>query len=181
MRHHTPRTGSRPARSGTIAHDLGWAADLRFAVHCSVVLLVLLVGVDGAAGQLTGPRTLLWAGSAALLCAVLVPPRVRAGAGWMSCRGLLRERTVRTDRLVSVRWPDGVAQRVVFRDDEGHRVEVDPEVLLANPALWHRLDTDARRSARAGTLRSGTPALRRLSERVDSRHAQRVFALSGLE
>ncbi|MFF2009628.1 hypothetical protein ACFVWY_11205 [Streptomyces sp. NPDC058195] len=181
MRHHTPRTGACPARSGTLAHDLGWAADLRFAVHCSVVLLVLLLGVDGAAGRLTWPRVLLWSGLAALLCAVLVPPRVRAGAGWLSCRALLRERTVRTDRLVSVCWPDGIAQRVVFRDADGCRVEVDPEVFLANPALWHRVDTDARGSARRGTLRCGVTALRRLSERVDSRHALRVFTLSGLE
>ncbi|MEV8453170.1 hypothetical protein AB0467_11970 [Streptomyces sp. NPDC052095] len=181
MRHHLPRTGPRPVRSGTLAHDLGWAADLRFAVHCAVVLLVLLLGVDGAAGRLTWPRVLLWTGLAALLCAVLVPPRVRAGAGWLSCRGLLRERTVRTDRLVAVCRPDGVAQRVVFRDAGGSRVEVDPEVFLANPALWHRVDTDARGSAERGSLRCGVTTLRRLSEQVDSRHALRVFTLSGLE
>ncbi|MFD3484717.1 hypothetical protein [Streptomyces sp. NPDC058665] len=44
----------------------------------------------------------------------------------MASRGLLRERTVRTDRLVSVRWSDGVAQRLIPRDLDGGSVEVDP-------------------------------------------------------
>ncbi|MCX4733758.1 hypothetical protein [Streptomyces sp. NBC_01363] len=163
------------------AHDHGWAADLRFAIHCSVALFGLLLTVDAAAGRLTWPRALLWTGLAALLCAVLVPPRVRAGVGRLSCRGLLRERTVRTDRLVSVRWSDGVAQRLVLRDTDDCRVEVDPEVFLANPALWHRLDEDARGCVERGTLRCGVTALRQLSDRIDRRHARTVFTISGLE
>ncbi|MEE1840923.1 MULTISPECIES: hypothetical protein [unclassified Streptomyces] len=176
-----PHPGLHPPSSGMTADDHGWAADLRFAVHCSVTLLGLLSAVDAAAGHLTWPRALLWTGLSALLCAVLVPPRVRAGAGWLSCQGLLRRRTVRTDRLVSVRWSDGVAQRMVLRDAEGGRVEVDPEVFLANPALWHRLDEDARGSVERGTLRCGVTALRQLSDRIDRRHARAVFTISGLE
>ncbi|MFE6668114.1 hypothetical protein ACFVFH_31720 [Streptomyces sp. NPDC057697] len=176
-----PRPGLPPPSSDTTADDDGWPADRRFAVHCSVTLLGLLTVVDAAAGHLTWPRALLWTGLAALLCAVLVPPRVRAGTGWLSSRGLLRRRTVRTDRLVSVRWSDGVAQRMVLRDTEGGRVEVDPEVFLANPALWHRLDEDARGCVARGTLRCGVTALRQLSDRIDRGHARTVFRISGLE
>ncbi|MEE1773921.1 hypothetical protein PUR34_38555 [Streptomyces sp. JV185] len=187
MRRHITRstpghhTGLRPSSPGTAAHDQGWTTDLRFAIHCSVVLLGLLLAVDTAAGRLGWPRVLLWTGLAALLCAVLVPPRVRAGTGWLSSRGLLRERTVRTDRLVSVRWSDGVAQRMVLRDADGRRVEVDPAVFLANPALWHRLDEDARGCVERGTLRCGVTALRQLADRIDRRHARTVFTISGLD
>ncbi|WP_326764124.1 hypothetical protein OG978_05625 [Streptomyces sp. NBC_01591] len=175
------RTGrGKPPRDMT-AHDHGWTADLRFAVRCAVVLLGMLLAVDAAASHLTWPRALLWTGLAALLCAVLVPPRVRAGSGWLSCRVLLRERTVRTDRLVSARWSDGVAQRLVLRDADGRRVEIDPEVFLANPALWHRLDEDARGCVERGTLRCGVTALRQLADRIDRRHARTVFTISGLE
>ncbi|MET8743675.1 hypothetical protein [Streptomyces sp. NPDC004728] len=175
-------TGLRwPSPPGMTAHDHGWAADLRFAVHCAVALLGLLLAVDAAARHLTWPRALLWTGLSALLWAVLVPPRVRAGAGWLSSRRLFHERTVRTDRLVSARWSDGVAQRLVLRDADGHRVEVDPEVFLANPALWHRLDEDVRGCVERGTLRCGVTALRQLADRIDRRHARAVFTVSGLE
>ncbi|MER5851992.1 hypothetical protein ABT126_34540 [Streptomyces sp. NPDC002012] len=176
-----PHTGRAHPPPDTTAQDHGWAGDLRFAVHCAVTLLGLLLAVDATAGHLTWLRALLWTGLAALLLVVLVPPRVRAGAGWLSCRGLVRERFVRTDRLVSVRWSDGVSQRLVLRDADGRRVEVDPQVFLANPALWHRLDDDARGCVKRGTLRCGVTALRQLADRIDRRTARTVFTISGLE
>jgi hypothetical protein len=101
----------------------------------------------------------------------------------VSVRGLLGERVVRTDRLVAVRWADGVAGRVVLRDEEGGRVELSPRVLEANPQLWRLLDAGARSSCAApdGTLRCGTAELRRLGERVDGETAKAVFRVSGLE
>ncbi|MFH8475788.1 hypothetical protein [Streptomyces sp. NPDC018000] len=176
-----PRTGRVHPPPDTTAHDQGWAGHLRFAARCAVTLLGLLLAVDTTAGHLTWLRALLWTGLAAVLFVVLVPPRVRAGAGWLSCRGLVRERIVRTDRLVSVRWCDGVSQRLVLRDADGGRVEVDPQVFLANPALWHRLDDDARGSVERGTLRCGVTALRQLADRIDRRTARTVFTISGLE
>jgi hypothetical protein len=163
------------------AQDRRWAEDLGSSVRCSAVLLALLLLVDAAAGALTLRRGTLWAALALLLFAVLYPPRVRAGRGWLSSRGLLRERRVRTDRLVSVRCRDGVAQRLVLRDAFGDRVEIDPQVLVSNPDLWHRLDADARRSAASGTLACGATALRRVAERIDRETAHSVFRASGLE
>ena len=114
-----------------------------------------------------------------LLFLVLYPSRVAAGEGWLSTRGPLRGHRVRTDHLVSVRCLDGVGQRLVLRDAFGARVEIDPRVLVANPPLWHRLDEDARRSARRGSLTCGETALRRVSERIDRETAQTVFRMSG--
>ncbi|MFF8914010.1 hypothetical protein ACF08M_11925 [Streptomyces sp. NPDC015032] len=176
-----PHSGRAHPPPDTSAYDHGWAGDLRFAVRCALTLLGLLLAVDMTASHLTTVHALLWTGLAVLLFMVLVPPRVRAGAGWLSCRGLVRERIVRTDRLVSVRWSDGVSQRLVLRDAEGGRVEVDPQVFVANPALWHRLDDDARACVKRGTLRCGVTALRQLSDRIDRRTARAVFTASGLE
>ncbi|MFB6778829.1 hypothetical protein ACFCX0_15730 [Streptomyces sp. NPDC056352] len=169
-----------PSPGGT-AHDHQWAGDVRFAGGCSVTLLSLLLAADAAAGRLTWLRVLLWAAIAAVLCAVLVPPRVCAGTGWLSSRSLLRRTTVRTDLLVSVRWSDGVAQRLLLRDADGRRVELDPRVFVANPALWHRLDEDARTCVERGTLLCGATALRQLGDRIDRRTARTVFKVSGLE
>ncbi|WP_406417023.1 hypothetical protein OH809_36785 [Streptomyces sp. NBC_00873] len=163
------------------AYDREWSGDVRFAGGCSVTLLGLLLAVDAAAGRLTWLRVLLWAAIAAVLCAVLVPPRVCAGTGWLSSRGLLRRTTVRTDLLVSVRWSDGVAERLLLRDAHGCRVELDPRVFVANPALWHRLDEDARTCMKRGTLLCGATALRQLGDRIDRRTARTVFEVSGLE
>ncbi|GGS97210.1 hypothetical protein [Streptomyces chromofuscus] len=87
---------------------------------------------------------------------------------------------VRTDRLVSVRCPDGVCRRLVLRDAFVDRVEIDPRVLVDNPALWHRLDEDAHRSVAHGELLCGATALRRVSERIDRETAWTVFKVSGL-
>jgi hypothetical protein len=90
-------------------------------------------------------------------------------------------RGIRTDLLVSMRAADGVCQRLLLRDVFGARVEIDPRVLVDNPALWHRLDEDARKSAASGCLRCGASALRRLAERMDGETALTVFRISGLE
>ncbi|MFF0290449.1 hypothetical protein [Streptomyces sp. NPDC005262] len=175
------RRGRVLSPPGTTAHDEDWAGHVRFAVGCAASLLGLLLAVDAAAGRLGWLRILLWTALATTLFVVLVPPRVRAGAGWISSRGLLRAHTVRTDRLVSVRWSDGVSQRLVLRDADGCRVEIDPRVFVANPALWHRLDQDSRACVERGTLLCGATALRQLAERIDRRTARTVFQVSGLE
>ncbi|MEV6954823.1 hypothetical protein [Streptomyces sp. NPDC051183] len=136
--------------------------------------------VDAGAGRLDVVRGSFRAGPATLLLVVLLPPRVRARPGLLAARGLLVEHSVRTDRLVSVRRSDGVAQRLVLRDTDGGRVEIDPNVLVRNPALWRCLDTDALASAERGTLLCGATAMRRLARRIDRETARTVFRLSGL-
>lgn len=69
---------------------------------------------------------------------------------------------------------------MILRDTEGRHVEIDPGVLVRNPALWHRFDADARTSLRHDTLRSGASALRQLAERIDREAARSVFKVSGL-
>ncbi|MDI3406467.1 hypothetical protein [Streptomyces cavernicola] len=100
---------------GTV-HDRHWGHACRSAlVHAACLLGVLLL-TDAGSGGLDPPRAALWTGLSVLLFGILTPPRVSAGHGWPAARGLLRERRVRTDRLVSVRWVDGVAQRLVLRE-----------------------------------------------------------------
>ncbi|MFI6339417.1 hypothetical protein [Streptomyces sp. NPDC050535] len=164
-----------------VAYDRRWAQDLRGSVRCSAVLLALLLLIDAVAGTLSPPRAALWVALAVLLFLVLCPTRVAVGEGWLSARGLLGTRRVRTDRLVSVRCLDGVGQRLVLRDVSGARVEIDPRVLVTNPPLWHRLDEDARRSALRGSLVCGGTALRLVSERIDRETAMTVFKVSRLE
>ncbi|WP_240797270.1 hypothetical protein [Streptomyces sp. F001] len=163
------------------AYDHRWTRDLHSAVRCAAVLLALLLLIDWGAGTLTPWRTALWCILAALLFVVLCPPRVSAGAGWLQSRSLLRTRTVRTDLLVSVRCLDGVSQRLVLRDTFGERVEIDPQVLVANPELWYRLDEDAHKSEARGLLLCGATALNRVAERIDCETARTVFRVSGLE
>jgi len=167
--------------SGGTAYDRRWAGDLRSAIHCSAAILVLLVLIDWGAGHLTVVRGGLWVGLGVLLFVVLFPHRVTADAGWLASRGLLRERRVRTDLLVSVRVLDGVSQRLRLRDVLGNLVEIDPQVLVNNPDLWHHLERDALRSAARGSLTCGETALRRISQRIDRETALTVFKVSGLE
>ncbi len=162
------------------AFDAEWADAVRHAVRCAVAFLVMLLAVDAGAGASSWARTTVWAGLALVLLVILVPVRVAAGDGWVSVRGLLGERVVRTDRLVAVRWAEGVTGRVVLRDAHGGRVELDPRVLAANPELWRLVDEGVRVS-RTATLRCGTAETRRLGERVDGETARAVFRVSGLE
>ncbi|MEV0739126.1 hypothetical protein AB0I51_25025 [Streptomyces sp. NPDC050549] len=161
--------------------DRRWARDLRGTFRCTGALLGLLLIVDHFSGRLTLWRAALWFALALLLFVVLYPARVRAGEGWLSSRGLLRERRVRTDRLVSVRCLDGVSQRLLLRDEFGSRVEIDPDVLVNNPDVWHRLAEDSHKSLASGSLLCGTTALRRVAERVERETAETVFRVSGLE
>ncbi|MFF3490241.1 hypothetical protein ACFYWS_02725 [Streptomyces sp. NPDC002795] len=162
------------------ARDEQWAGEAHSAVRCGVGLSALLLGIDTLSGQFTLWRGVLWLGLGALLTVVLLPARVTATVDRLTARGLWREHTVRTDLLVSVRCVDGVAQRLVLRDQFGGRVEIDPQVLVANPPLWHLLDDAARESERRGLLLCGATALRRLARRVDGELAQSVFRVSGL-
>ncbi|MFG2923550.1 hypothetical protein ACGFYA_18830 [Streptomyces sp. NPDC048305] len=167
-----------PARTPHYAHR---TKELRSAARHAIALLLALLLIDRAAESLTSGRTVLWSGLALLLFAVLYPPRVTAAPGRLVCRGLVRARAVRTDLLVSVHVPEGLTRRLVLRDSLGGRVEIDPEVLIANPRLWYRLAEDARLSADRGSLIRGGPALRRLGARIDRETARAVFALSGLD
>ncbi|MFG2550079.1 hypothetical protein [Streptomyces sp. NPDC048581] len=160
--------------------DRRWAADLRGTVVCAGSLLGLLLLVDAAAGTFTSARAALWSGLALVLFLVLFPPRVTAGEGWLAVRGVLRARRVRTDRLVAAHIAGTASRRLVLLDACGSRVELDPEVLVANPPLWHRLDTDIRVAATRGHLCEHPAALRDLSERIDRETAWTVFKISGL-
>ncbi|MFD7016988.1 hypothetical protein [Streptomyces sp. NPDC059161] len=180
------RTTSDTARNRAmppqpVAYDITWAGEARSAVGHGTLLFVLLAAVDEVAGTLTDVRAALWLFLGVLLFTVLWPARVSAAPGLLFSRGLWRQSGVRTDRLVSVRWSSGVAQRLVLRDADGNRAEIDPRVLVANPALWAVVDADARTSIERGTLRCGETALRQMAARVDRESARIVFKLSGLE
>lgn len=168
-------------RPRAAAHDRRWARDLRDTFRRAGALLGLLLLADHLSGRLTLWRGALWLALTVLLFVVLYPARVRAGEGWLSSRGLLREHRVRTDRLKSVRCLDGVSQRLVLRDELGGRVEIDPDVLVHNPDLWHRVSEDSRHALASGTLTCGATALRRIAERVERETAETVFKVSGLD
>ncbi|MFC5200389.1 hypothetical protein [Streptomyces kaempferi] len=164
-----------------VTHDRRWAGDLRSSIRCAAALLTFLLLIDWGAGTFTPLRGALWAGLGALLFLVLYPPRVSVGEGWLASHGPLRKRRVRTDLLVSVRCLNGVSQRLLLRDMFGARVEINPQVLVNNPELWHRLDEDAQKSAASGSLTCGATALRKVSERIDRETALTVFKVSGLD
>ncbi|WP_327391877.1 MULTISPECIES: hypothetical protein [unclassified Streptomyces] len=171
------------ARHDRRVSDVRWAAQVRWAVGAGTFLLVSLLIVDHLYGRLTWQRAALWAGLSLLLCVVLVPPRVTAGPGWLAARDVWGERRVRTDRMVALDWQQGAAGstgRIVLRDAEGTRLELDLAVLTATPAIWLRLEEGARRAQRAGTLVRGAPVLARLAQRVEQEAARAVFTASGL-
>ncbi|QGV82379.1 hypothetical protein EIZ62_00525 [Streptomyces ficellus] len=140
----------------------------------------MLLVIDAGAGSLSPWRVALWAVLAVLLLAVLTPPRVSARPGLLVSRGVWGETSVRTDRLVAVCRSDGVARRLVLRDAEGGRVELDPRVLVDNPPLWRVVDEDARACLAGGLLLCGAAALRQLAVGVDRETARAVFRVSGL-
>ncbi|MER7466571.1 hypothetical protein [Streptomyces sp. NPDC097981] len=164
-----------------VAHDKDWAGALCTAGVCAALLLALLLLVDMVGGALTAPRAALWGGLAALLFVVLLPDRVTAGPCWLACRGLLREKRVRTDRLVSVRWSGGDSQRLVLRDIHGVRLELDTKVLTANPRIWQLLERGAHASRERGVLTFGETDWRQLSRQIDRDTAHLVFKVSGLQ
>lgn len=170
-----------PDGAGEATNDREWTQELWSSVRCAGLLLTLLLLVDWGSGRLALWRTALWLALAGLLFVVLYPARVSAGENWLTSRRLVREHGVRTDLLVSVRYMDTIAQRLLLRDALGGRVEIDPEVLVRNPQLWYRLDQGARKAASDGLLLCGATALRRVSRRVDQETARAVFKASGLE
>ncbi|WP_392895455.1 hypothetical protein [Streptomyces sp. LN699] len=167
--------------SGPLAHDIHWADERRTAIGVTSLLYTALLVMDAGFGTLDMSRGALWTGLAVLVFVILLPLRVSTGPGVLSARGLLMGHTVRTDSLVSIRWADGVAQRMVLRDTEGSVVEIDPTVLVRNPAMWHRFDEDARTSIRRDTLLCGATALRQMAARIDREAARTVFKISGLQ
>lgn len=136
--------------------------------------------VDWDARTLTPLRALVWLALSLALFTVMLPPYVSASPGLLTARGPLHRRTIRTDALVAVTQYDGVSSHLVLRDVHGHRLELDPRVLIANPVLWHELDTGARRSLQRGTLHQGSDVLRRLGHRIDDETALAVLRESGL-
>ncbi|MDD9380036.1 hypothetical protein M8Z33_25940 [Streptomyces sp. ZAF1911] len=114
--------------------DTQWAGDARAAVGIAAGFPSLLVVVDTAAGFVTVLRASLWIGLGLVLLAVLWPTKVSAAPGLLTARGLVRRHHVHTDRLASVTWHNGIAQRLLLEDIDGNRAEVDPRVFVANPA-----------------------------------------------
>ncbi|MFG2873572.1 hypothetical protein ACGFYU_00820 [Streptomyces sp. NPDC048337] len=173
--------GRRFTHAAAGSHDIHWAGERRSAIGVAFLLFTALFAMDAGFGGLDVTRGALWTGLAGLVFVILHPPRVSVRPGLLSARGLLGTDSVRTDSLVSVRWSDGVAQRMVLRDTDGGRVEIDPTVLVRNPAMWRHLDADTRTSIRRGTLLCGSTALRQLAERIDRETARTVFKVSGLQ
>lgn len=151
------------------------------ACQSSAAFLAVLLALDSAAGSLNGPRVVIWAVLGFLMFSLLLPPRVMAGPGWLVSQGLGRERLVRTDRLILVRWSRGDVQRLALRDSEGGHVEVDVGVLRANPALWHHVQAGMRMSLEQGRLRRGASTVREFGRRIDDEAALAIFRASGLE
>ncbi|MEH0574627.1 hypothetical protein QBA54_09070 [Streptomyces sp. B21-108] len=162
------------------AGDRHWRGGARFAVSCALVFCAMTLLVDWDAGSLTLLRAGLWATLSTAVGAVLLPPQVSAGPGWLVIRTPWRRCMVRTDALTTVWQYDGVSSHLVLRDAYGGRLELDPRVLTANPLIWHELDTGVRRSVERGTLRQGADVLERLGHRIDDDTAQAVLRASGL-
>lgn len=176
----SPGAEGRPAPRESEIVDHRWAADQRSSLLCAISFLSLLVLIDAAACTLTPARAALWSGLALLLFLVLMPARAAVGDRWLTVRTLRGTSRVRTDRLVAAHATGHAGQRLVLRDAFGGRVEFDSQVLAANPALWHRLDTDARVSARQDPSTAQLAALHALSVRIDRETARAVFQVSGM-
>ncbi|MDV9186662.1 hypothetical protein R6L23_00105 [Streptomyces sp. SR27] len=161
-------------------HDARWAGEARTAAGCAGLLLVLSLTVDAGGDGLTLPSTLRWIALSVALFVVLLPARVSAAPGLITVRTLWARRTVRTDRLVALRWPTGIEQCVDLVDMAGGRARVELRVLLANPSLWLLLEADARFSAANSTLPTGSDDLDRLARRIEGDTARSVFTVSGL-
>ena len=169
-------------RSGPAAPagDRHWRGSARLAVGCALMFCAMSVLVDWDAGSLTPLRTLLWVTLSAVVCALLLPPRVTAGPGWLAVRAVWRRRVIRTDALTAVRQYDGASSHLVLRDAHGHKLELDPRTLAANPLLWHELDAGVRRSLEGGTLLVGADVMARLGQHIDDETVQAVLRASGL-
>ncbi|MFG1805553.1 hypothetical protein [Streptomyces sp. NPDC049040] len=176
VRRPSPGRGAGPVRGC----DRDRPARLRLAAALPAGLLAAALALDAAAGTLTVPRALLWTGFAAVLSAVLVPPRITAGGGRLTVRALLRTRRVRTDLLVGARIDGRTARRLVLRDTTGSYVEVDARAVAESPFLRHELDAGARHSHAAGLL-ADPSAVHDLVSAADAAEARALFRTSGLD
>ncbi|MFL5995276.1 MAG: hypothetical protein ACJ736_13360 [Streptomyces sp.] len=163
-----------------LAGDRHWRGSARLAATCALVFCALSLLVDWDAGTLTLLRALLWLTLSATVFAVLLPPQVTAGPGWLTVRTPWRSHIVRTDALVSVRQYGGVSTHLVLCDTDCRRLELDPRVLASNPLIWHELDTGVHRSVDRGTLLQGADVLGQLGHRIDDETARAVLRASGL-
>ncbi|WP_232544027.1 hypothetical protein [Streptomyces buecherae] len=166
-----PRPAAAQAAGGAatarrVIRGAHWRGELRFAVGLAALLLAALLLVDLANGTLDAARGLCWAGLSLLLLAVLVPPRVTAGEGWLATRGVWRTRSVRTDLLVTVRLVGGVTPRLLLRDARGATVWINPRALVTDPALWRQVERGARMAQRRRVLRGGAWLLAELGRRA---------------
>ena len=169
-----------PRPSSHVLHDAGWPGEARAALICSGLLLGVALIVDAGVHGPTLLGSLGCIALSALLLVVLLPARVSAAPGLLTVQGLWVTRTVRTDRLAAAVWPADTAGRLSLRDEDGGRAEIDLRVLLANPALWLRLEADARASRERGTLDHGSADLARLALHVHAETARSVLKISGL-
>ncbi len=160
--------------------DRRWPGSARFAIGCGLLFCAMSLLVDWDAGTLTPLRALLWSGLSVALFAVLLPPQVSSGPGWLAVQTLSRRVVIRTDALTAVRQYEGVSAHLVLQDADGRHLELDPRTLAANPLLWHELDTGVRRSLEHGTLRDGAEVIDRLGHRIDDETARAVLRESGL-
>ncbi|MEU0436000.1 hypothetical protein ABZ153_31030 [Streptomyces sp. NPDC006290] len=152
---------------------------LRSAIACTSTFLGLLLLVDAAAGTFTPARVALWSGLALLLFLVLFRREsLRAKAGWSYAHPCALAGCARTASLPHTLG--SASRRLVLRDSLGGRAELDPQALVANPQLWHRVGTDIRVAAAQGHLRQPPAALSELSEQIDRETAWAAFEISGL-
>ncbi|MFF0203212.1 hypothetical protein [Streptomyces sp. NPDC005017] len=162
-----------------MAGDRHWRGSARFALGCALLVCAMSFLIDWEAGTLTPPRALLWGALSIAVCVILLPPRVRAGHGWLTVRTPCRRRVVRTDALIAVRQYEGVSAHLVLQDIDGRYVELDPRTLEANPLLWHELERGVHRSLERGTLRHSADILEQLGHRIDDENLRAVLKASG--
>ncbi|MFF9909643.1 hypothetical protein [Streptomyces sp. NPDC013457] len=175
-----PRFVPQPEPGDRTVQDSEWAGEARAAAGCAGLLLALSLTVDAGDDGLTLSSALMWITLSVALFVILLPARVVAAPGGVTVQNLWSRRSVRTDRIATVRWPDGIEQRLVLTDTDGGQAQIELRVLLADPALWLVLEADARTSYENGTLRKGLRDLDRLTRRVEWDTAHSVFTISGL-
>ncbi|MFE0463081.1 hypothetical protein ACFW1A_27885 [Kitasatospora sp. NPDC058965] len=175
--------GSGPGDSGravAVVADRHWSGAARSAAVGAVLLPAAALLLDWGSGELTLLRAAVWLLLGGAVYAVARPARVVVGEGRLEVRGLVGRRVVHTDALVTARVSGSIAVHLILHDVHGHWAEVDLRVLAANPLLWHRLESDARRAQERGTLRSGADVLAELGARLSGEQARAVFRSSGL-